>query len=350
MSNYTAINRKPKQSLPQNQVLEQEENESSVINKGSDLPNQIISGRISADEILSQEWPEPEWAVPGILPVGLGILAGPPKVGKSWLALQIAQAVAAGGRALDEKVERGPVLYLALEDPERRLKERMQMQGWQKGLLADFMSIGKFADNIGDLRNGGVGTLSNWIEEDNYRLVVIDTLSRAIQGDQGDVREMTNWLTPLQELAHSQNTAIVLVDHHRKVSGFDANAVGDILGSTAKGAMADTILSMYREQGKSGAKLIVIGREIEETKLKIRFDRQTGCWQNEGDIDDLNITKRRQEILDILENLGPSTNKQISDEIDQPGSNTHTRLQDLVSAGKVKRYKDEADSLLYALT
>ena len=49
-----------------------------------------IPGLISADEILTTEWPEPVWAVPGILPVGLGILGGPPKMGKSWLALQIA--------------------------------------------------------------------------------------------------------------------------------------------------------------------------------------------------------------------------------------------------------------------
>ena len=51
---------------------------------------------LSADDILGADWPEPVWAVPGMLPVGFSLLAGAPKIGKSWLALQIAQAVSSG--------------------------------------------------------------------------------------------------------------------------------------------------------------------------------------------------------------------------------------------------------------
>ena len=75
---------------------------------------------------------------------------------------------------------------------------------------------------------------------------------------------MTEWLTPLQEMAHSQNCAIILVDHHKKPTGFDQDAIADILGSTAKGAMADTVLGLYRERGKAGAKLSITGRDVEE--------------------------------------------------------------------------------------
>ena len=58
-------------------------------------PDAPILDLLTADEILTAAWPEPVWAIPGLLPVGLTILAGRPKVGKSWLALQIALAVAA---------------------------------------------------------------------------------------------------------------------------------------------------------------------------------------------------------------------------------------------------------------
>ena len=95
--------------------------------------NNIRQSLLSADEILTTDWPEPVWAIPAILPVGLSVLAGPPKVGKSWLALQFAQAVASGGMALGFPVEFGRVLYLALEDPSRRLKERMVKQNWPVG-------------------------------------------------------------------------------------------------------------------------------------------------------------------------------------------------------------------------
>ena len=98
----------------------------------------------TADDILTTDWPKPVWAIPGLLPVGLTILAGRPKVGKSWLTLQIALAVASGGRVLGQPGEKGPVLYLALEDPPRRLKERMLKQGWTKDLPVDFMCLGEF--------------------------------------------------------------------------------------------------------------------------------------------------------------------------------------------------------------
>lgn len=71
---------------------------------------------LTADQILTTQWPEPVWAIPHMLPAGLTILAGRSKIGKSWLALQIAQAVAAGSTVLDRQVQKGPVLYLALED------------------------------------------------------------------------------------------------------------------------------------------------------------------------------------------------------------------------------------------
>jgi len=234
---------------------------------------------LTADSILKTDWPEPVWAVPGLLPVGLTILAGAPKVGKSWLALQIAQAVAAGGVIFGLRVEAGPVLYLALEDPPRRLQERMKKQNWPLGLDADFMTVGSFLDRIGDLRNGGGERLARQIERRGYRLVAVDTLSRAIAGDQNDVSEMTSWLTPIQEIAHVKNCVIILIDHHRKTGGAYQDAIADILGSTGKGAMADTAIGLYRERGKAGAKLVITGREVEERTLDLRMDWFTGCWQ-----------------------------------------------------------------------
>jgi hypothetical protein len=303
---------------------------------------------LSADDILTTEWPEPVWAIPGLLPAGLSILAGKAKAGKSWLALQIAQAVASGGMALGERVQQGPVLYLALEDPPARLKERMQTQNWPRLLPADFMPLGKFMDDIGDLRNGGGQRLAQQIEVKAYRLVVIDTLSRAISGDQSDVGDMTIALTPIQEMAHALNCAVVMVDHHRKGFGTDADAVGDILGSTAKGAMADCVWGLYRERGKKGAKLLITGRDIVERDLSVTVDWTTGCWQVEGDAGELELTARRQEILDALEEIGPSTLTAISKAIDQPKSNTHSRLQDLTGAGLVRRYTAEDGGILYA--
>src|SRR5712691_6266175 len=81
---------------------------------------------LNAVELMALELPEPRWAVTGLIPEGLNIFAGRPKSGKSWLMLGIAIAVASGGRALGQvAVAPGDVLYLAMEDSPRRLKERI---------------------------------------------------------------------------------------------------------------------------------------------------------------------------------------------------------------------------------
>jgi hypothetical protein len=80
----------------------------------------------TAAELMAQDFPEPRWILPGILPEGMALLAGRPKVGKSWQALQVALAVAFGGRALGTIIpEQGRVIYLALEDSPRRLRKRL---------------------------------------------------------------------------------------------------------------------------------------------------------------------------------------------------------------------------------
>jgi hypothetical protein len=292
---------------------------------------------LTADAILTTDWPEPVWAIPELLPAGLTILAGKPKVGKSWLSLQIAQSVAAGGVTLGMRVSAGPILYLALEDPPRRLKERMLKQNWPVGLPAEFMALGQFADQIGDLCKGGSELLARQIESRGYRLVVIDTLSRAVRGDQADVDEMTSALVPIQEMAHAHNCAAVMIDHHRKGFGTSPDAVTDILGSTAKGATPDCIWGLYRESGKPGAKLAIIGRDVVEQTLALTWDGLTGCWQCDGDADELELTERRQEILDALDDLGAIGVTELAKAIEQNKGNTYKRLQDLVNAGLVIR-------------
>jgi hypothetical protein len=300
-------------------------------------PTQPPLQLLSAEDILTTDWPEPVWAIPNLLPVGLTILAGRPKVGKSWLALQIALAVASGGHALGEPVEQGPVLYLALEDPGRRLEERMTKQGWTSDLPAEFMPLDRFQRQIADLRDGGGERLARQIELRGYRFVAIDTLSRSVYGDQNDVAEMTLALTPIQEMAHAHNCAVMLVDHHRKTTGAGPDAITDILGSTAKGAMADTAWGLYKERGKAGAKLAIVGRDVEEQILALSWDWELGCWQCEGDTDELELTERRQEVLDALEDLGKVGLMDITRAVAWDKGNVYRTLQDLINDGKVHK-------------
>ena len=264
---------------------------------------------LSSDLILTTEWPEPKWAVPNLLPAGLSILGGAPKVGKSFLGMQMTLAVVSGGVFLDRKVEAGPALYFALEDPPRRLQERMRKQGWVQGLPADFLTLGSFEERIGDLRTGGAERIARQIERKGYRLVVIDTFSRALLGDQNDVREMTAWMSPLQEIAHNCSCAVLLIDHHRKNGGFENNVVADIMGSTAKGAMVDTALGLYKERGENTAELAISGREVPEKTIHLVMDWETGFWAED---DDDRLTWQQKETIHTLNDLGPSSTTELA--------------------------------------
>lgn len=294
-----------------------------------------IDGLISADEILSTDWPEPRWAVPGLLPAGLTICGGRPKVGKSWLGLQLALAVAGGGQALDTRAEAGRVLVLALEDPPRRIRERMVRQKWPEALPVDVLPLGKFQEKVGDLGRGGARRLADQMERGQYRLVVIDTFSRAFAGDQNDHAEMTAALSPLQEIAQTLNTAVLIIDHLRKGVGGDADAVVDLLGSTAKAALCDAVMGLYRERGKTAARLLVTGRDIEERSLALTMDWAAGLWRCEGRADALELAGRQAEIVAVVREMGSAGIVEIARAIDWNVGNTYRVCSDLCGQGLI---------------
>lgn len=309
---------------------------------------QPISGLLDVRTILQTDWPEPAWAIPEYLPAGLTIIAGKAKIGKSWLALQIAAAVASGGKALGKDIPPGPALYLALEDPPRRLKERMLIQKWKIDADCQFMVIGEFNEKIGDLKNGGAIRLADQINARGYRYVCIDTLSRAILGDQNEVEEMTAALTPLQEIAHEKNCAIAIVDHHKK-GLVDQDAVTSILGSTAKGAMADCIWGLYRERGKAQASLCITGRDVVEVTLAVTMDWELGCWQSDGDASEIQRGERMNEIVAYIESAGQVGLMEICEAVERDKGNVFRDLSDLVGQGILKKNGSTRGKIRYAI-
>jgi hypothetical protein len=267
------------------------------------LPKAAPAGRTrktvwTASELLEATFTEPTWIVPGLLPTGLATLAGRPKTGKSWLLLQLAIAVACGGVFFDRRVQQGRVLFLALEDSERRLKKRLELQGAPVG--ADIT----FALDWPPLSRGGLARLQAEIEQGGYRLVCIDTFSRLVGNvDQDSVGLMTVLMSSLQELAETGERCLLLNDHHRKPSMYGADPVDDILGSTGKAAVVDTALGLYRQKGKREVLLKVVGRDVEEQELALRWDALTGCWQCLGEADDVRRDSEKGQVLAAVKEL-----------------------------------------------
>jgi RecA-family ATPase len=288
----------------------------------------------SMEELFDMETTDPKFTVPGVIPVGLGIATGRPKCGKSVLALQIAHGVGTGGNVLGIKVSQGKVLYLALEDSPRRLKERAAKQGIPRKAQITFVTEWQPLDK------GGLIDLQNEIYRCQYNLVVIDTLSRLLgRADQMDLGEMTSILGSLQRVALDREMTILAIDHQRKNNGFVGNPIDDLLGSTAKSAVADFVLALYRERGKRETVLKVIGRDIEEREFILERDPDTCTWQNLGNADDVRENTRKSDVVRAIKELGQegevATTAKIAKHLDLDRGQVSRLLADLWVAGKV---------------
>lgn len=283
-------------------------------------------------ELYKTEFPEPKFVVPGILPSGLAALGARPKIGKSWMGLQISVAVGTGGRVFEQPVEQGNVLYLALEDSPRRMKNRLQKQAAPSEAKLRFEFAWK------PLIGEGMMDLVATIDAQQYTLVVVDTLARALgYVDPNKQAEMNMHLGALQRVAVDRNMTILLIDHHRKSHGGDSDVIDDLIGATSKAGVLDVAMGLYRSRGEKNATLKLTGRDIDERELVLNFDRETGCWQCLGDAASVIDSEHEEEILVAITKLGAPTHREVADMTGQDRSNCFRRIQDLIVKGKIKQ-------------
>jgi hypothetical protein len=286
----------------------------------------------TVDELYDARFPRPKWIVPELLPTGLASLAGRPKVGKSWLALQLAAAVAWGGRFLDQDVEHGPVLFIALEDPPRRLRERLRRLRVERGAPIQFYTewppLNPGAGGLEELH----GCLAEW----QPRLVVIDTLARSFgrRIEWNSVSEATAALAGLQVVALEHDCCVLAVDHHRK-PGALPDVIDGILGSTGKAAVIDTAWGLYKDRGRRGATLKVTGRDIDERELAVQFDDYTSCWQYMGDANASAPTEAEQEVYELVEEMGEADAGTLAQELSKDRSGVSKVLRRLRAKGQI---------------
>lgn len=285
------------------------------------------------DELIDAVFPEPVWVVPDLVTVGLTLLAGRPKLGKSMLATQTAIAVGTGGMVLDRRVKPGNVLYLALEDNARRLQKRTLKQGMPRTAKIRFELAWPL------LTDNGIAKLEAAIKEHGYNFVIIDTIGRALgRADTQDWSDMNAYVGELQTLANSYDIAILCLDHHRKPMGFVGDPVDDIQGSTAKAAVADCIIGLYKEQGKAGAKLSMRGRDIDDQQLALTWDPVTFSWQYDGTVEEAALRGNKGKVLDALRaHGGPMTQTELAPVTGIDRRNLPDLLNDLVNDGVLER-------------
>ena len=286
------------------------------------------------DAIAAQPPAPARWALPGLLPEGVILLAGKPKMGKSWLALDLGLAVAAGATALGTfPAEQEHVLYLGLEDNERRIYERTQKMLPGQKLPGAFIWAGVWAPLI----EGGLEDLQSFLHTyTSTRLIIIDTLVRVRSmrtANSSIYGEDYATITPLKHLAEQYNISIMLVHHLRKSGA--ADVMDEISGTTGLTGATDCNMVLRRERGQNAATLAITGRDVEEQSLSLLFHEPTGRWSMVTPTSTKRkLSPERQAIVDLLQQEGPTlTAPEISQHLHKSANATANLLHEMEKQG-----------------
>jgi len=312
---------------------------------------------INAYEILNKEYPPRDFVVEGLLPTGLVLFAGKPKLGKSWFAQYLSIHVATNTPlfGLFDIKKNGDVFYFALEDYEARLSSRER-------LLLEHISLDLADEDLLKRLHYFVPTLEQQfrLNEEGYlilesiaqksSLIIIDTYVRAKEHKnyKSEYDYETQILSRLQRIALQHNTCILLIHHTKKSSSEDI--FDNILGSTALMGVADVtiIFDRLRVQSKDQekarmVKLHVTGRDVEEQSIALEFDIQNRIFfEFKGNAEEYELGELQEELLRLL--TEPCTLKELSELTNRNKGNILKALRKLEEKGLITRFSKNKQS------
>jgi hypothetical protein len=321
---------------------------------------------VGAKTLQTMVFEPARYILPGYIVEGATIIAGKPKVGKSWLTLDIAIAATANRFTLGTlKPTQGDVLYLALEDNPRRLQRRMS-KVWPDGRPSDRLAL------VTDWRRadeGGLEHIDEWCASvADPVMVIVDTLEkfRPMQNSKANAYSADYAaVTGLQKIAGNRRIAVVINHHVRKMDADDPfDTVSGTLGLTGA---ADSIIVLKRHAG--AVTLHARGRDIEELETAIQFERATCRWTILGAAAEVHLSRERAAVIAALTEAGSegltvseimahtgNTNRNAMDallfrmrkdvEIERPKKGVYCLPQDQSKMRKIVRNDDQTTDII----
>lgn len=291
---------------------------------------------ITARDLMRKEFPPIRWVIPGYIVEGLTVFAGAPKLGKSWAALDWANAVSTGGKAFGSvQCDEGDVLYLALEDNLRRLQSRLRIMG-----VEDASERLTFHTEWPTLDGECIPALNRWLDSAaDPRLIVIDIFQK-VRGNSTskDTQYELDYkfAGQLQRLAISTGIGMVLVHHTRKQAADDPfDAISGTRGITGA---ADSALVLTKDADSQQPMLYGRGRDLEEFENALEFQKDCGIWRILGDANLVAKTAERREILQVLSRSAtPMTPTEIAETLGKKRPTISKTLGKLWEDGKVEK-------------
>jgi hypothetical protein len=303
-------------------------------------PSPASRAGISGEALQRKTFAPIKWIVPDTIVEGLTLVAGKPKLGKSWLALNLGLAVAAGGRALSAATcEPGDVLALSLEDNERRLQSRVQQ------MLGDAPWPARitFHTEWPRLDEGGLSEIDAWVQTAKLpKLIIVDVWAKVRGRPDGKKTLYTDdfeQLAVLQRLASKHRLGIIVMHHASKRENPD-DPFDLVSGTTGLTGAADSILILRKEAAQADAVLYGRGRDLPVFEKALRFDGTRGLWAVLGDADEYRSTAFETKILKELERADePLSPKDIAAILEGKESTAKGTLYRMAKAGKIVNLK-----------
>jgi DNA-binding transcriptional ArsR family regulator len=293
---------------------------------------------ISARALMAKQFAPIKWIVPGYVTEGMYVLAGAPKLGKSWLALNWLVAVSNGGTAMGSiECEQGDVLGLMLEDNDRRLQRRLKQMRLMQ--LPERLTLLTEWPTIDD---GCLEEIEAWIAGvENPRLVVVDVFARvkgSKTGKETDYDFDYRQAAFLQAIASRHGLAVIVIHHTRKMAADDP--FDEVSGTRGLTGAADGVLVLKKDSGSQQPVLYGRGRDLEEVETALQFDKDTGTWSILGAAWLVADTHERREIQQVLgRSVDPMTPTEIADRIGKTRQNVQKMLSKMEDEGQVERIK-----------
>ncbi|WP_194842966.1 AAA family ATPase [Agrobacterium tumefaciens] len=287
-------------------------------------------------DLMRKQFPAVRWIVKDYVAEGFSVLAGRQKLGKTWLALDFAIAVATGGYAMGSiACAQGDVLYIDLENGERRINGRIATLFPSERNRPDLRHLNWVID-AAPLNKGFIDALESWrMAMPNPRLVVIDVLQRikpaGIASRNAYENDYSIW-APLQQWATRNGIAVIGL-HHTKKGGAD-DPLEALSGSNGLSAVADTTLVLDKDG--NGVTLYVRGRDVQEKESALKFNG--GMWDLVGEAAEVRRSEERSVILKALsDNPEPITPKDLAELMGLPHNNVKTLLHKMFQVGEVHK-------------
>lgn len=292
----------------------------------------------SAEQIMAMELPPQRHLVKGIIAVGCNLLAGKPKIGKSWLALQIAISVSLGKPLFENiSVERKGVLYLALEDNRRRIQKRLSMTLKESERPPNLY----FQTDCPRASNGGLMVIRDFLQShSDAGLIIIDTLARFrdIPGsNKNSYLADYDAISSLKKIADDHEITVLIIHHLRKFDNSE-DPLDNISGTTAISGATDANIVLARDRKSNVATMYVEGRDIERQEIDLKFDRETVSWCLTSPIEKL--SPERREIAELLERAKAANKtmspKEIADTLGKKSESIRQLLLKMVDDGDIE--------------